>query len=745
LEITVPRGIWPALVVLVALVAAPSAQANFASLYGSDLTCTVQSASGNVRQCSGTTTTWDGKTKIDVNVTLPPEPTSGPDGPYPLIGEFHGWAGEKLALSATEGFAKRGYAVFTMSDRGWGQSCGNPDLEKALPKCTAGYNHLMDDRYEVRDAQFLIGELADEGVAQPQRIGATGESYGGGISMALAALRDRVMMPDGSLVPWVSPGGKPMAIAAAVPQWPWSDLAYALAPNGSTLDYVADSPYRGPNGTAPIGVEKTSFVSSLLALGVGLSNFSLTDSEAAVPTWYARLNQGEPYGGDPTAESIFEQVTTYHSSYYINHAEPPAPLLIQSGWNDDLFPPDEAIRFYNRTRTQFPGNPISLFFMDDGHMRSQNKEADVAVFRAREQAWFDFYLKGIGTAPAPSAEALTTTCPSTAASEGPYRAADWRDLSPGEIRVQSPATQTITPGAGDPTAGAAFDPIGGSGACATAAGADETGVATYRLAATPSPGFTLLGSPTIIADLGTTGTESEIAARLVDVSPAGTESLIARGLLRPGAGGHTVFQLHPQAYRFAPGDVPKLELLPADAPYSRASNTQMPITVSNLELRLPVHDQPGSLGGIVQTPAPPVVPPGYELASDYRAGPSAPGGAPAVGRGAIHLAKGRIIATRKALLVRLRCEGTAACSGQASVSVRVGKKTRRIVRGTAYSLPNGQTRRFRLKLTKAGRRIVAADRASGDPKSLHARFAFDDAGHPTLLALTRPVHLRAKK
>ena len=527
------------------------------------------------------------KTKIDVNVTLPPEPASGPDGPYPLIGEFHGWGGEKLALSATEGFAKRGYAVFTMSDRGWGQSCGNADLQKLLPACTAGYNHLMDDRYEVRDAQFLIGELADEGVAEPQRIGATGESYGGGISMALAALRDREMMPDGSLVPWLSPGGKPMAIAAAVPQWPWSDLAYALAPNGPTLDYVADSPYKGPDGTAPIGIEKTSFVTSLLALGVGLSNFSLTDPEAAVPTWYARLNQGEPYDGDPTAESIFEQVTTYHSSYYINHAEPPAPLLIQSGWNDDLFPPDEAIRFYNRTRSQYPGDPISLYFMDDGHMRSQNKEADVAAFRVREQAWFDYYLKGTGAAPGASAEALTTTCPSTAPSEGPYRAADWRDLSPGEIRVQSPAAQTITPGAGDPTAGAAFDPIGGSGACATTSATDQTGVANYRLPATPSPGFTLLGSPTIIADLATTGTESEIAARLVDVSPAGTETLVARGLLRPGAGGHTVFQLHPQAYRFAPGDIPKLELLPSDAPYARAPTTRCrsPSPTSNCACR----------------------------------------------------------------------------------------------------------------------------------------------------------------
>ena len=48
---------------------------------------------------------------------------------------------------------------------------------------------------------------------------------------------------DGTLVPWVSDGGKPMQIAAAQPDIPWTDLAYSLQPNGHTLDYVADAPY----------------------------------------------------------------------------------------------------------------------------------------------------------------------------------------------------------------------------------------------------------------------------------------------------------------------------------------------------------------------------------------------------------------------------------------------------------------------------------------------------------------------
>ncbi|MGN6275214.1 MAG: CocE/NonD family hydrolase [Solirubrobacterales bacterium] len=719
---------------LAALILAPVARAEFSTLYGGDVSCAMQPANGNVRLCSGKTTTWDGVTKIDVNVILPPAPSGGADGPYPLIGDFHGWGGSKIGLNEqTQSWAERGYAVFSMSDRGWGESCGATDPERLSPACAAGFNHLMDDRYEVRDAQYLISLLADEGVAEPQKIGATGYSYGGGMSMALATLRNRTMLPDGSLVPWESPGGKAMEIAAAVPQWPWSDLAYALMPNGTTLDYVAESPYLGPNGNAPIGVEKASYVSGLYGLGLAESNYAppKTDPEADLTDWYSLINAGEPYDANPLAAEVVNQITTYHSSYYIEHNQPPAPLLIQSGWNDDLFPPDEAIRFYNRTRTQFPGDPISLFFMDDGHARSQNKPADEALFRTREEAWFDHYLKGEGAAPSSTATALTTVCGGP--SEGPYTAASWKELAPGEIRLDSAATQTILPAAGDPAIGKEFDPIATGNACATASGADQAGAANYRLPV-PSGGFTLLGAPTIIANLATTGSESELAARLLDVSPEGTERLVARGLLRPGSGGRMVFQLHPQAYRFAGGDTVKLELLPSDAPYSRPSNLQAPIAVSNLELRLPVREEPGALGGVVQPPAPKVLPPGYALAAGYES----PGAVPLKANRGLTTVRS-IAATRRALLVRLRCGTGGECSGRLAIVPR-GKSRRRtaLARGR-YSLAPGQQQTLRLPLGKGGRRLVAASRHR--TRRLSVTVQLEDAARLDPLRLRRSVRL----
>ncbi|HET8565532.1 MAG TPA: CocE/NonD family hydrolase [Solirubrobacterales bacterium] len=707
---------------LAVLVFTPFAHASLGPLFGGDVGCAAQPANGNVRLCQGETLTWDGETKIDVNVVLPPQPGTGEDGPYPLIGLFHGWGGSKIGLEdpRVQQWAEAGYAVFSMSDRGWGDSCGSSDPDRLTPACAKGYNHLMDDRYEVRDAQYLISVLADEGVAEPKKIGATGVSYGGGMSMALAALRNRTMLPDGTLVPWESPGGKEMELAAAVPQWPWTDLAYSLMPNGSTLDTATESPYLGPDGEFKIGVEKASYVSGLYGLGLADSNYSSTDPEADLTGWYALINAGEPYDSNPLAAEIVNQITIYHSSYYIDHSEPPAPLLIQNGWNDDLFPVDEALRFYNRTRAQYPGDPISLFLMDDGHARSQNKPADEALFLQRENAWFDHYLKGEGAEPSSSAEVLTTVCGGP--SEGPYRADSWKQLATGDVSFGGAGTQTILPGAGSLAIGQAFDPIAGSGACATAPGADQAGTADYRLRV-PSPGFTLLGSPTIEADLATTGEDSELAARLLDVMPNGEERLIARALMRPGSGGHVVFQLHPQAYRFPGGDTAKLELLPADPPYSRPSNLQAPIAVSNLKLRLPVRKQPGSLGGLVQ---PPEATAGAGEAKPSDGGAS--GGGP-VGKPGVASLAGRLTAGRKRIALRLACSA-GPCGGRISLSA--GGKP---LAAGPYAIAAGGTARLMLRLSKSGRRLLAARRRAG-AGSLPVNVQLEGA------SLSRRLHLR---
>ena len=75
--------------------------------------------------------------------------------------------------------------------------------------CANGYIRLDDERYEARDVQNAVGLLVDEGIVDPNRIGVTGESYGGGLSLELATLKNRVMLPNGRLVPWRAPTERP--------------------------------------------------------------------------------------------------------------------------------------------------------------------------------------------------------------------------------------------------------------------------------------------------------------------------------------------------------------------------------------------------------------------------------------------------------------------------------------------------------------------------------------------------------
>jgi predicted acyl esterase len=628
---------------LVALTAAPAAEAAVTSAFDGANACTELTGDDAGRwSCSGVVKTWDDQTPIDVNLFLPSD--DPPPGGFPLVGVYHGWGGSKLDID--DRWLDRGYAMFSITDRGWGSSCGGQDPKRLSDPaaCANGYNHLLDTRYEVRDAQYLMGLLVDDGIADSNRIGAIGGSYGGGMSMALAALKDRVMMPDGSLVPWMSPDGTPISLAGAAPEIPWTDLANSLQPNGATLDYVADAPYRGPNGDRRIGVMKQSFVAGLFATGLASSNYAPpgVDQDADLSTWFGLINAGEPYDQSPLANDIVDEIATHHSSYYIDHSERPAPMLISNGWTDDLFPPDEAIRFYNRTRSEYPGAHIGLFFLDYGHMRGRSADGDVGLLHAAEDAWFDHFVKGTGTAPFEGVTTLPQVCDGADPSGQPVSAPSWAALAPGEVRLDAPDQQTVAPLANTLQSGQAFDPVAGGGdACAKAPADDEQGTANYRLDPAPGGGFTLIGSPTVVADINSPGPTSQLAARLLDVDPAsGEETLVDRGLWRPevssGADAtRQVFQLHPNRWHFAAGHVAKLELMPADAPYGRVSNGQLPVTVQNLELRLPVLEQPGSLGGLVQAPAEKIVPPGYQLAADFRspatAGGDVSGGSPDTG------------------------------------------------------------------------------------------------------------------
>src|SRR5207247_4422276 len=124
--------------------------------------------------------------------------------------------------------------VVAPSARGFGRSCGAPD-SRTSPGCDRGWIHFADQRFEIRDTQYLLGLLADEGVTKPDRIGVSGVSYGGLQTAEFAFLHDQVRKPDGTFAPWRSPNGIPLHVAVAWMRWASGDLAYSLVPNGRLL------------------------------------------------------------------------------------------------------------------------------------------------------------------------------------------------------------------------------------------------------------------------------------------------------------------------------------------------------------------------------------------------------------------------------------------------------------------------------------------------------------------------------
>lgn len=618
------------------------------------VTCTTQAAAGiaGERYCQGaytgqpapapptvptTVPSWDG-TPIDVSVILPPKPATGPDGNFPVIGVFHGYGGSKIIGSQTptssdaaQRWVAQGYAVFSITDRGFWASCGA--LVPVKPaSCAEGYIHLMHNAYEVRDAQYLLGKLADEGVIDPTRIGATGGSYGGGMSVQLGALKNRIQLPNGSLQPWKSPQGKALSIAATVPEYGWTDLVSSLMPNGSTLDYASNNSYTGPKGDRRFGIQKQFFNAQLYAGGAQAGWYAApgTDGKADITAWNTVNNTGGPYDGNPAVAAQIAEFPS-HGAMGTDLSVAPAPALLVSGWNDDLFPVDESIRYYNKVRAAHPKAPISMYHLSIGHSpRSGSPQAaDITNLYLAEYAWMEYFLKrpAGSTGPADQAGGVTITtsaCTGTTPKAGAtFRAPNWASLAPGEIRVDDAAAKTVAAN----TAPANGFQAANTNVCTEQPSADTTGAATYSTPVAPAGGYTLAGSATVIADLTVAGANDGLISRLYDVDPgAGTEKLIARGVYRPTGTGTSrqVFQLYPQAWAVAEGHQLKLELLGQDAPYARAATGQNPVGVANLQLRIPTIERAGAAGGLVKEPAEKVLPSGYELAYDLR--PAVAGG-----------------------------------------------------------------------------------------------------------------------
>jgi predicted acyl esterase len=543
------------------------------------------------RICSASVASFDGA-PLDVTLTLPARP---PRRRLPLVVFLHGLLNHKGEyLSATrEGtgpdrggevyktvewnnvwFASRGYAVLNYSARGHGASGGRIELAS---------RHV-----EVRDTHHLTGLLADEARVgiDPRRVGVLGGSYGGGQAWLLLATRGEDAPAHGT---WRSPEGRLVRIAALVPQFTWTDLLEALVPTGRQR---SDGLVEAATAGRPLGVPKQTIVNGFLATSQG----KLPDYATR---WVARMNAGEPYEDDPIVEEARRGLTLDRSAYFQDaffralrrRGGRRVPVLAAQGWTDPIFPALDAVRMYRGLRDADRRYPIALYFGDFEHLTALVKVPEFRYLHRLGNRLLDWALRGRGRRPPLDVRSARTSCDREAF--GPVRRArDWDGLARDRLVLELGGPRTTASPLADPR-GPATDPVlvsqqHGRGCIRTALG-PTPGVATYEVAL-DGP-VELVGMPLLRLRYRTAASDAQLNARLWDVAPDGTQTLVTRGahrVLRPDPSGETAeYELFGNHWRFEPGHRLLLEVTQDDSPYLRRDNVASTVAIDAATLTLP--------------------------------------------------------------------------------------------------------------------------------------------------------------
>ncbi len=594
----------------------------------------------------GTAPTFDGM-PLSVDVTVPCDDQRGP---RPTVVMAHGLTDDKTVWQETDKgdtvespdrpgsnarwnniwFASRGYTVLTYTARGWRDSCGpdTPGHSVTAPAAQCApfefWIHMNDKRWEVRDAQWLAGSLAQSGAADPERLAITGGSYGGGSTAMAALLADRMVcgaapvpaelgtdpcegVDDGELAPWTTPdGATPLSWVAAVPMATYADLLQVLAPNGRVTDGWSEAPPTA-SPVEPFGVPLQGTVSGLLIAASSTASVppAGSDPQSDIVTTSERLVAGDPFAPD---DPVVVQGTALYrdlKSPITTEPQGEVPVFWIQGTTDALFPSMEALSVMNHVRRSNPEYPIKLFLGDIGHDYSAQRQDDWDLVKAQMNDFIDHYLRPDRTPQAPEFDVgvSVTRCLDPEAAQEYVVAERWQDLHPDTL-VLSDDTAATTSTSQQGPAGPATDPITG----ATLPGPDsykgcrimrpsepDPTTATYEFDV--SEDLLLMGGAVVDLTFSADAAGIPLAVRMWDVEPDGSaQALVARGVYRVPDGeapadATAQFQLSPVGYRFPAGHRIKVEVTGNDSPYLQASSIDADITVHEVSVALP-HDDP---------------------------------------------------------------------------------------------------------------------------------------------------------
>ncbi|WNI14567.1 alpha/beta fold hydrolase [Actinacidiphila sp. ITFR-21] len=513
--------------------------------------------------------------------------TAGGTGRRPAVLLGHGFGGSKDdERGQAEDLARHGYAVLTWTARGFGHSGGRIGLN-----APGG---------EVADVSKLIDWLATRPEVRldapgDPRVGVSGISYGGAVSLLAAGYDHRVDA--------IAPRETYWNLADAlfpddVYKKLWAGIFFtgaAAPPTGRTAGEGADGGAAPATPAAPPAANTGTGTGTGPAAGTpppaAAGDPLCGRFEPAVCALYQRVAQaGRP---DAAARDRLAALSPAAVAARIK-----VPALIVQGQTDSLFTLAQSDAMAKAIRAN--GAPVAVDWIAGGHDGGDTEDARID---RRVTAWFDHYLKGdtgTGTGPAfrvTRTGGLNSTDGSVVlrgATGGGYPGLDGTAAE--RIPLAGPEQRIGNPPGGAPPAISAVPGAGAlSGLADLGAGlsVDYPGQFAAFQSDRLTHAVTLTGAPSVTVKVATTAPDAVLFAKLYDVGPDGAQTLPAR-LAAPvriaGSAEGTAVRVHLAAvdHRFAAGHRLRLVLSTTDLGYaSPAAPAALSVALADPRLTLP--------------------------------------------------------------------------------------------------------------------------------------------------------------
>jgi putative CocE/NonD family hydrolase len=535
----------------------------------------------------------------------------------PAILTTNGFGGSKDDQAGIgKAFASRGYEVLSYSGLGFGGSGCKITLDdptydgeagRQLVSFLGGAKNIAytDAKHTtaVKPLKVVIHDKRDHDgrkrVHDP-RVGMIGGSYGGENQFATASVDPRV----DTIVPIIT----------------WNDLSYSLSPNNTDQTTGVT--------TANPGTIKLTWGLLFSADGIadGVQNGQDDPSRDVGCPNFATFVCPALVTGATTGYFQPDAITAFrHASVASYLKKIKIPVLLMQGENDTLFNLNEATATYKALRAQH--TTVKMIWQSWGHSDAtpaageldlDNPNPKTQYETKRVVAWFDHYLLGhkkVSTGPrftyfrdwvkysgiATPAYGKSTKFP-VGTRRAFYLSGDG-SLATSAKAVKSGSQSFTTPPAGAPTSVDPVDVISSfSDQIPNSTEQDAPGTAASWTGAKLAKALNVVGSPTLSVRLSaptTAATQSTPAGQLVlfakvlDVAPDGTASLI-KGQVAPiriADASKTVHVTLPAiVHRFAAGHQLRVVLAGASPNY-RGGLTPTPVTIAggtSQVLRLPI-------------------------------------------------------------------------------------------------------------------------------------------------------------